>query len=44
MTHLREPQKLNRFYCHSYGKGLSSGRIEAEEESALPVSQWCAVS
>lgn len=23
---------LNRFYCHSYGKRLSGGRIEAEEE------------
>ena len=33
MTPLIEPQKLNRFYCHSHGKGLSGGRIEAEEES-----------
>ena len=33
MTPLIESQKLNRFYCHSYGKGLSGGRIEAEEES-----------
>lgn len=33
MTPLIEPQKLNRFYCHSYGKGLSGGRIDTEEES-----------